>query len=488
MVGARPGRAMGKRFALAAVLIVVLTAGASATAALLKVSSIASNLFKSENHLSLGSEITAAEAGAPQTIMVIGSDKRPQAKSIDAKSPPHSDTMMLVRMDPSAGQTSVLSIPRDLKVTIQGPRGPTVEKINAAYTLGGSTLALRTVERLLHVQVNHLVDVNFQGFRRAVDAVGCVYADVDRRYFNPVGTGYASINIQPGYQRLCGQTALDYVRFRHTDSDFVRVARQQDFMRQFKAQVGLQGVLDHETQLEHAVNRSIQTDIHGTRQTLTLLKLTAFSTSRPVRQVHFQSTAGPSYVTATPYDIRQTVHDFLTPGAHTKQPASQRPKRLPGRRSRHRRRVPSGHAGLGLAAVPRSELDKVLTASVGLGFPALSPRRALASGGLQMVRRYGLNDTHRRWHRAYRIVFSRGLVGEYYGLEGTDWRDPPILAKPDRRVTRHGRTYLEVVDGDHLHVVGWRTANAIYWVTNTLLEGLSNAQMLAIADSASAVQ
>ena len=51
---------------------------------------------------------------------------------------------------------------------------------------------------------------------------------------------YAEINIPAGYQKLCGQNALDYVRYRHEDSDFVRAARQQDFLRQAKAQIGAQ--------------------------------------------------------------------------------------------------------------------------------------------------------------------------------------------------------------------------------------------------------
>jgi hypothetical protein len=144
----------------------------------------------------------------------------------------------------------------------------------------------------------------------------------------------------------------------------------------------------------------------------------------------------------------------------------------------------SGGVALGLAPVPRSEQDKLLTSSIGLGFPAYFPRRSLATGSVQTVRRYRVHDTHGFSHHAYRIVFSRGLVGEYYGFEGTDWRGPPILARPDRTVVRRGRTYFEVLDGDHIHVLGWRTANAMYWVSNTLLEGLTNAQMLAIADSA----
>ena len=81
-----------------------------------------------------------------------------------------------------------------------------------------------------------MINVTFGGFWRAVNAIGCVYADIDRRYFND-NPLYAPIDVQPGYQRLCARKALQYVRFRHEDNDLVRSARQQDFLRQTKQQV-----------------------------------------------------------------------------------------------------------------------------------------------------------------------------------------------------------------------------------------------------------
>jgi hypothetical protein len=84
-----------------------------------------------------------------------------------------------------------------------------------------------------------LITVNFRGFHQLVDALGGVWIDVDRRYFNNRGGdfGYAAINLFPGYQKLGGYQALDFVRFRHTDSDLYRIARQQLFLRAFKDQI-----------------------------------------------------------------------------------------------------------------------------------------------------------------------------------------------------------------------------------------------------------
>jgi hypothetical protein len=94
---------------------------------------------------------------------------------------------------------------------------------------------------LTGLPVNYLITVNFHGFKQVVDTLGGIWMDVDRRYYNR-NTGayynnYANINLQPGYQKLSGQQALDFVRFRHTDSDLTRVARQQAFVRAFKEQV-----------------------------------------------------------------------------------------------------------------------------------------------------------------------------------------------------------------------------------------------------------
>ena len=91
------------------------------------------------------------------------------------------------------------------------------------------------VKELTGLKINHVVNVDFLGFVRAVDAIGCVYTDVDRRYYHSnVGVApseqYSEINIQPGYQLLCGKKALEYVRYRHTDTDIVRSSRQQDFI------------------------------------------------------------------------------------------------------------------------------------------------------------------------------------------------------------------------------------------------------------------
>ena len=148
-----------------------------------------------------------------------------------------SDTTMLLRVDPEKEFLSLLSLPRDLKVEIPGYG---TDKLNAAYSYGERSepqLTLKTVKELLGIDVNHIVNVDFEGFYDAINAIGCVYVDVDRHYFNPEGGEYDDIDIEAGYTKLCGYRALDYVRYRHNDNDLVRGARQQAFVREARQQI-----------------------------------------------------------------------------------------------------------------------------------------------------------------------------------------------------------------------------------------------------------
>jgi LCP family protein required for cell wall assembly len=221
--------------------------------------------------------------------------------------------MMLVRLSPRAKAVTVLSIPRDLKVTIKGQTA----KLNAAYAYGGAPLTVKTLRQVLGTGVDHVIDVDFGGFRALVNQLGCVYTDVDRRYFNrndgTPATNFAAIDVEAGYQRLCGPDALDYVRYRHGDNDLVRAARQQDFLRQARAQVGVAQLLGDRHELLRLLGEHTRTDIRGSRPITALLKLAADAVGKPVVQVPFPARIGPSFVDATATDIRATVQRFLHP-------------------------------------------------------------------------------------------------------------------------------------------------------------------------------
>ena len=163
-----------------------------------------------------------------------------------------------------------MSIPRDLKVEIPGYG---TEKFNAAYTYGGPKLTLQVVKELTGLPINHVVNVDFLGFVRAVDAIDCVYVDVDRRYYHsnvgvPPSEQYAEINVQPGYQLLCGKKALQYVRYRHTDTDLVRAARQQDFLSAARQRVPIDQLVLGRNELIDIFTEYTTSDISDTETML----------------------------------------------------------------------------------------------------------------------------------------------------------------------------------------------------------------------------
>jgi LCP family protein required for cell wall assembly len=504
---------MWKRFLIAGLLIAALSGAATATVALNKVTDLANEVFPRLSHIKTPKGLITPEyAEGPQTFLVLGSDRRSGSKNASERDAiPHSDTILLVRFDPEQKQTSVLSIPRDLEVNIKTRSGQVYpnEKINAAYTIGskeggvneGIVLAAETIERevfpgLAH-KLNGIIDVNFAGFIKVVDALGCAYVNVDHRYFNQnVGFGesnYTSINLQPGYQKLCYERALSYVRYRHEDSDLVRVARQQDFLRSLRQQVHLSSLGQIE-RVAKAVGHAIRTNFPATHEELILLsKLIAFSQTKPIRQVKFQysnanaQVGGGSYVTSTPELERETLDKFLNGHEELRVPSATSSSKAPRPKGRHHHvhHVSSAEAArrIGLYPAATAAQDEVVKPATEVPFPVLYP--ALETGSAQQVavRPYFLRTQQGHLKHAYVIVWRQNTIGGYYDFEASDWLNPPLFAHA-RTARIGGRAFRFVDDGAHIHVIGWRQGKVLYWLTNTLLEELTNAQMLAIAKSA----
>jgi LCP family protein required for cell wall assembly len=223
--------------AWAGVALLVLIGSAAGGAYLWFHQSVAEVVASTPDVKVAAKRLDIALPGQPATALVIGYDKRAgEGKGTQSRS----DTIMLVRADPDTESISMMSFPRDLFVQIHCPgKPPFGARINNAYATCGTKGTLETVRKLTGVPVNYLITVNFRGFRQLVDAIGGIWMDVDRRYFNDRSGefGFATINLFPGYQKLGGYQALDFVRYRHTDSDLYRVARQQLFVRAFKDQI-----------------------------------------------------------------------------------------------------------------------------------------------------------------------------------------------------------------------------------------------------------
>ncbi|MEA2316598.1 MAG: polyisoprenyl-teichoic acid--peptidoglycan teichoic acid transferase, partial [Solirubrobacteraceae bacterium] len=174
------GAGLLKRGALCGLLIVLLAAGSVSAAGLLQADTIINTIEKEGRAPINIPEIDRAQAGEPQTLMILGSDQRFGDKKLGIK--PRSDTIILVRLDPDKEATAVMSVPRDLKVDIPGHAR---DRVNAAYELGGPRLTVKTVKRLFEkpgkpFKINHIVNVDFGGFRKVVNYIGGVYVDIDR--------------------------------------------------------------------------------------------------------------------------------------------------------------------------------------------------------------------------------------------------------------------------------------------------------------------
>jgi LCP family protein required for cell wall assembly len=261
----------------------------------------------------------------PAVALVIGSDHR----FIDGKEPGRSDTLMLIRTDPTTDTVSMLSFPRDLRVEIHCPgHGTFADKINAAYSTCGPSGPLETVKALTNVPINYLIGVNFVGFVDAVNKLGGVYMDVDRRYFNnhTGPTGFAAIDLKPGYQKLNGKQALDFVRYRHTDSDLYRVARQQMFVRSSKERLARFSKF-HVPSLLKAIKKNVEIGRSGGRGVTftTMVNYAQFFHGLPgghFVQVRIQGLEGLADLTTAPQNITDAVQEFMNPDPEEPQKAN----------------------------------------------------------------------------------------------------------------------------------------------------------------------
>jgi LCP family protein required for cell wall assembly len=500
------------RFVLAAVLIVAVSASTTATAALRYIDSIAEEIGvenKKENER-LHKFLTDADDGEPQNFLMIGSDKRAGAEFVEDKG--RSDTAMLVRLDPEKDLISMMSIPRDLKVEIPGVG---TGKFNEAYFYGGTKLTLQVVKELTGLPVHHVVNVDFLGFAQGVYAIGCVYTDVDRRYYHsnegvPPSEQYAEINVTPGYQMLCGKKALDYVRYRHTDTDIVRSARQQDFLSSARQRISVKDIVFDQSELIDVFTEYTTSDISEGPELLEVLKLVAASRNATINEVDFPAELSPSYVYTTPEAVEGAVEQFLgndvsggsaAPSSASKQGNGGKKDRGKKKQQKPKRKKPEvevakpGSDGLVLAREAGEAEAKIASRRARGHFPIYYPTR-LPEGSFFVESDpyekvvdpyvYNLKDEDGNRHLAYRmvLVMEESDGTHYFGMQGIrGWSDPPIVEDPSLTKEINGREYDIFLDGEDVKMVAWRRGENVYWISNDLQRSLTNDQMIGMARS-----
>ena len=273
------------------------------------------------------------------------------------------------------------------------------------------------------------------------------------------------IDVGAGYQRLCGEDALDYVRYRHLDNDLIRAARQQSFLGKAKNQIGIGSVFsDRKELLQHL--RPVGAHRHRLAQRDPLApRLVAESADKPIQEVQFPAQdAGDGSGNVVIGPSRAQAHGRELPGRprHHGPARHGRSPRRAKRTKRSPRRQPSAVAGLIRNRNASENIAAPLQVKLGR-LPVYYPTLMSATGSYRVddSRAYDIVDRANKRHRAYRIVAYDGRIGQYYGMQGTDWRSPPILDNPSSSVTSGGRTFKLFYDGSRLKLVAWRTRRGL---------------------------
>jgi LCP family protein required for cell wall assembly len=414
-------------------------------------------------------------------ILLLGSDKHPDNAGEESRS----DTVMLVHADPGQDYLSILSLPRDLRVEISGYG---IRKLNAAYTLGGPELTIKTVEQLTNVDITEYVEVDFKAFSDINDSLGGVYVDVDRRYYND-DPQWELIKLSPGYQLLNGDQALDYVRFRHDlNYDFGRMDRQQRFLTALREQAKLPGLV-----------RALFGNLTTTLDTNEIIKLAYWGVrlgGDRIRQLSIigdtQTREGVSYVIPAEGAVREAVEKLMTaPDA----PGGDQTATSTG--SADGATDTNSTTSTTVASTPAiSDPDKIENSRLWKQFAAAASFQVMAPGylpeGYAYVDRmpvtggaYDLavgDKTKPAIKMVYRLTREGEATDQYLGIMETAWQDAPA-AGSGQEVKSNGTTYTIVGTNQRVDRIWWKQGNVLYWVSNTLSFYLSKKELLKVAES-----
>ena len=424
-------------------------------------------------------------------MMILGSDQRYGDKKLGIK--PRSDTIILVRLDPDKEATAVMSIPRDLKVDIPGYGNDRDQRRLRARRPAPHGQDRQEAVRRRAVEpfkINHIVNVDFGGFRKVVNYIGGVYVDIDRDYFNDNsgGESFATIDVNPGYQKLKGQDALDYVRYRHGDNDLVRARAPAGLpapgaqRRGHAASCSTTGAAASSRRSSPATptpTRACGASRTSSRCSSSSSSPAASRSARSASAIDLDRRPGLPDGLARTSSTRprseflnaqaseEAAPDLAAPPTPTASPPPARKKQQPrGRRARPRGR-PRARARTRRSSARGGPTSRSTSRPCA---PAARATRAPSRASTRIQRR-----ARQEARRAYRLVVSKGVVGEYYGIQGTTWREPPILDDPSETRKVNGRKLELHYDGKRLRLVAWRTKRAVYWVSNTLTQSPQHA-------------
>jgi LCP family protein required for cell wall assembly len=556
--------------------------------------------------------------GAPAVALIAGYDHR-AGEGSSSYAGSNSDTLMLLRANPKNGTLSLLSFPRDLNVPIYctGNTVSTSDRINAAWAdcgnNGGPYAALDTIEHLTGVPVNYLITLDFNAFVQIVHRIQGVYLNVDRRYYNEnVGTyatDYSNINLHPGYQRLNGTEALEYVRFRHLDSDLYRNGRQQLFLEALKQRLEQTLTVSNLFEIPKiikavkgnlAIEKADGSSVSWSEMKTYLGLLIGLQgghllrNSIPIQDFTNINVGGADELQAAPGAVAAAVHSFLRPVVpvlhHAQTGKGARTPKLPhkdisvlvlnggniageaantsfrlGKHGFVTKTLPnstpanaptttqatvayydpsqaSGQKAAeelaplfgsdtlvepmtpAIASLAQSAGSPLTVVAIGteyngkLKLPRKPTRQRVTTAGAQVqdgvsMTLAAVRSKQRRAHfplmvphkvalgsslstdegvrlfkpitgkKEFVLTFNLNNGVEYWNLEESNWTDAPLFQNPTAQFVYKHRHYEEFTSSGKIQTIAVRSGNAVYWVQNTILNSLSNATMIAIAES-----
>ena len=275
-------------------------------------------------------------ANGQETInfLLIGSDKRSGTSF-------RTDTMVVAILRPDEGQVSLISIPRDLWVSIPGWDNNRVNTayqhgISVGYPGGGPGLLKDTIQYNLGIRIDHTAMVDFDGFRKIVDTLGgveipvsCPYTDwklIDPSYNPENENNWFLYTVNPGVIHMDGDLALWYARSRQKSSDFDRGRRQQEVLRSIFTQALQAGTLKRIPELYGDVKDSVETDL-GLADLLQLALYAPKMTNADIRSYYIRPpyvsswiTDGGAYVLSPNQELlSELLTEALSPSTRTVQ-------------------------------------------------------------------------------------------------------------------------------------------------------------------------
>ncbi|QGG48253.1 LCP family protein [Heliorestis convoluta] len=246
-------------------------------------------------------------------VLLLALDARP-GEDEEART----DSIIFASIDRNEKIVSIMSIPRDTRVQLKG-HGQ--DKINNAHVYGGVELVQKTVEDLLGVTIDYHVKTNFEGFRDIIDTLGGVEIDVERRMYYYQGDPYDRIDLQKGFQRLNGDKALQYVRFRSDAlGDISRTQRQQNFLQALAKEMMQMNTLWKIPTLIPQISKAIETNMGLSDMLALALTAKDWQTVEIVSHTlpgNFLDLNGISYWQVDPAVAKRATRDLLNGEVNT---------------------------------------------------------------------------------------------------------------------------------------------------------------------------